>query len=92
VIATSIAAEGLEYKEGRELLIANEGHSIAGAIAGLNAAPEWRARIAAGGRLLFEQRYTWHTAWRSLDLSAAMLFDRTGTDHRYTEDSDANCR
>src|SRR5580692_6695516 len=58
VVATLLAAEGLEYVKDRDLLIANEGHSIAGAIAGLNADPEQRARLASGGRQLFGERYT----------------------------------
>lgn len=94
VVATSLAAEGLEYVKDRDLLIANEGPSIAGAIAGLNADPEQRARIAACGRHLFEERYTWQAAWRAL--SAALAFSPppagTGTGHRYTEDADANRR
>ncbi len=87
VIATSVAAEGLEYRaleygqgQGREsvseplvqrgnddLWIANDGHSIADAIVRLNADPERRARLAAGGLRLFRQRYTWQAAWRTLD-------------------------
>lgn len=94
VVATSSAAEGLEYVKDRDLLIANEGPSIAGAIAGLNADPDQRARIAACGRHLFEERYTWPAAWRAL--SAALASGPppagTGTGHRYTEDADANRR
>jgi glycosyltransferase involved in cell wall biosynthesis len=91
VVATTLAAEGLDCKEDRDLLIANEGPSIADAIAGLNAAPERRAQIAASGRQLFEQRYTWRAAWRFLDVATAELSGGTSTG-RYTEDSDANCR
>jgi glycosyltransferase involved in cell wall biosynthesis len=90
VIATAIAAEGLEYEEGCDLLIANEGPSIVGAIAGLNAEPARRARIAASGRRLFEERYTWKESWRAL--GTALPPGRTGTAHRYTEDSNANSR
>lgn len=90
VIATSIAAEGLEYSEDCDLLIANEGHLIAGAIAGLNADPAWRRRLAAGGRATFERSYTWQAAWRALD--AVPRLARRAEDARYTGDSDANCR
>ena len=89
VIATSLAAEGLEYKNDRDLLIANDGPSIAGAIAGLNTAPERRSHLAAGGRRIFEQHYTWDAAWRFLD---AVQFAGTSTHHRYTEVSDENRR
>ena len=94
VVATSLAAEGLEYVKDRDLLIANGGPSIAGAIAGLNADPEQRARIASGGRRLFAERYTWQAAWRELSAALATILPSagTGTGHRYTEDSDANRR
>ncbi len=90
VVATSIAAEGLEYRQDCDLLIANEGPSIVGAIAGLNAEPARRARIAASGRRLFEERYTWNASWRAL--STALSPGRTGTAPLYTEDSNANRR
>jgi len=94
VVATSLAAEGLEYVKDRDLLIANDGPSIAGAIAGLNADPEQRARTASGGRRLFGQRYTWQASWRALDaaLTTTLPSAGTGTGHRYTEDADANRR
>jgi glycosyltransferase involved in cell wall biosynthesis len=92
VVATSLAAEGLEYKKDCDLLIADYGPSIAGAIAGLNADPEWRARIAASGRILFEERYTWQAAWSALDVAVAGIAGSTGTTRRYTEDVDANSR
>ncbi len=94
VVATLLAAEGLEYVKDRDLLIANDGPSIAGAIAGLNADPEQRARIASGGRCLFGQRYTWQAAWRDLSASLTSILPSagTGTGHRYTEDADANRR
>jgi glycosyltransferase involved in cell wall biosynthesis len=94
VVATSLAAEGLEYRENCDLLIANGGPSIAGAIAGLNADPEGRARVGASGRLVFEQRHTWDAAWLYLDSAVSMLSGSTSTStgHRYTEGSDANRR
>ena len=94
VVATLLAAEGLEYVKDRDLLIANEGHSIAGAIAGLNADREQRARIASCGRHLFGERYTWQAAWRELNaaLTTTLPSAGTSTGHRYTEDADANRR
>ena len=94
VVATLLAAEGLEYVKDRDLLIANDGPSIAGAIAGLNADPERRARIASGGRNLFAERYTWQAGWRALDAALTTILPSAGTStgHRYTEDADANRR
>jgi glycosyltransferase involved in cell wall biosynthesis len=94
VVATLLAAEGLEYVKDRDLLIANDGPSIAGAIAGLNADPEQRARLASGGRRVFGERYTWQAAWRELSaaLATSLPSAGTGTGNRYTEDADANRR
>lgn len=90
VIATLLAAEGLECERGRDLLIANEGTEFGIAIARLNADPMRRSVIAAHGRRLFEERYTWPVAWRALDNIS--WIGGTSTGHSYTEDSDANCR
>ena len=90
VIATLLAAEGLECEKGRDLIIANEGFEFGIAIAALNADPGRRASLAAHGRRLFEERYTWQAAWQMLD--DIPLIAGTGTRHRYTEDSDANSR
>lgn len=90
VIATSLAAEGLDCQKDRDLLIVNGGPEFGASIAALNADSSRRATLAAHGRRLFEERYTWQVAWRSLD--NIPLMSRTGTCHRYTEDSDANSR
>jgi glycosyltransferase involved in cell wall biosynthesis len=90
VIATSLAAEGLEYVKDRDLLIANQGAAIATAITQLNAAPHRRAALGVGGRRQFERCYTWEAAWRILDRNTWLV--GTSTDHSYTEDSDANRR
>ena len=90
VIATSLAAEGLRYKESCDLLIANDGPSMAGAIAGLNSDSSRRAVLAANGRKLFEECYTWQAAWRALDANPVFADALTG--NRYTEGSDANRR
>ena len=100
VVATSLAAEGLEYREGRDLLIANEGGAIAETIAGLSANPGLRSEIAAGGRRLFGERYTWQAAWQTLSAAfpdapaSGVSAPESGMEiaHRYTEDSDENSR
>ena len=52
VVATLLAAEGLEYVKDRDLLIANEGPShLAAQLLGLNADPERRARIASAAAI-----------------------------------------
>lgn len=90
IVATSLAAEGLDCQRDRHLMMADDGMEFGISIARLNSDPSRRAEIAAHGRRLFEDRYTWQSAWRMLD--AALLLRSTGTRSRYTEDSDANSR
>ena len=89
VIATSLAAEGLQCLGDRDVIIANGGKDFGSAIARLNADPSRRVSLSVNGRRLFEENYTWQAAWKTLD---ATLAHGTGTAHRYTEDSDANSR
>jgi glycosyltransferase involved in cell wall biosynthesis len=90
VIATLLAAEGLDCQKDRDLIVANEGSEFGSAIALLNSEADRRAAIAANGRRLFEEQYTWQVAWRMLD--KIPFLRSTSTGHRYTEDSDANRR
>jgi glycosyltransferase involved in cell wall biosynthesis len=89
VVATSLAAEGLECLGDRDVIIANGGKDFGTAIAALNADPGRRVSISVNGRRLFEQNYTWQASWKTLD---ATLAKGTSTADRYTEDSDANSR
>lgn len=89
VVATSLAAEGLNCENNHNIVIADSPQDFGMSIAHLIADPERRAGIAVNGRRLFEERYTWQAAWKMLDQSLPTA--RTGT-CRYTEDSDANCR
>ena len=94
VIATLLAAEGLQCQKGRDLIIANEGYEFGSAIARLNADSGGRASIAVNGRRLFEERYTWPAAWQELENIhlLALSGGGTSTGHGYTEDSNANSR
>jgi glycosyltransferase involved in cell wall biosynthesis len=90
VIATSLAAEGLECRADEHLIIANTSEDYGTSIARLNADPSRRAELAVHGRRLFEEKYTWPAAWKLLD--PIPLIRGTGTGHRYTEEADANRR
>ncbi len=89
VIATSIAAEGLECRDNEHILIANSSQNYGTLIAQLNADPSRRAELAFHGRRLFEERYTWPAAWKLLDSIPLIRDTSTG---RYTEEADANRR
>jgi glycosyltransferase involved in cell wall biosynthesis len=66
VVATSIGAEGIEAKNGRDLLIADAPRDFADALLRLLAQPAEAAALGLRGRRLVEQAYSW-------DSSAAQL-------------------
>jgi polysaccharide biosynthesis protein PslH len=67
VVSTSFGAEGLECRDREHLLLADDPESFTAAVSELLALPDDRARIGAAGRRLYEERYTWQTAWEVLD-------------------------
>jgi glycosyltransferase involved in cell wall biosynthesis len=69
VVSTTLGAQGLDCADETDLLIADEPLRFADAVSRLLASPEDRLRIGSAGRRLFEQRYTWPAAWRTLDRS-----------------------
>ena len=69
VVATPLAAEGLEARDGENLLLARTAEEIAGAIGRLLADPALRDRLSAAGRAAFEHSYSWEAAWAGLDLT-----------------------
>jgi len=89
VVATSLAAEGLECRDNEHLIIADTLQKYGTSIAQLNANPSRRAELAVDGRRLCEEKYTWPAAWKLLD--PIPLIRSTGTG-RYTEEADANRR
>lgn len=67
VVSTTIGAEGLEFHEREHLVIADDSDSFTAAVSELLALPVNRERIGAAGRRLYEERYTWESAWQALD-------------------------
>ena len=67
VVSTRIGAEGLDCVDGTHLLIADEPRRFADSVSTLLASPADRSRIGSSGRRLFDERYTWPAAWRTLD-------------------------
>ena len=90
VVATSLAAEGLDCRDNEHLIIANTPESFGTSIAELNADPSRRTELALQGHRLLEERYTWPAVWKLLD--PIPLIHGTGTGNRYTEEADANRR
>ena len=68
VVATPLAAEGLGARDGIDIALASDAAGLAAAIVRLLDDPVGRQRLAAGGRRTFEDKYSWESAWKSLDL------------------------
>jgi glycosyltransferase involved in cell wall biosynthesis len=67
VVSTRLGAEGLEYRDREHLILADDADSFTASVSELLALPVNRERIGAAGRRLYEERYTWATAWKALD-------------------------
>ena len=67
VVATPLAAEGLDVQDGSNILLAKEPARFAAAIVRLLENGGERQRMGYVGRQTFESRYTWERAWQGLD-------------------------
>jgi len=67
VVSTTFGAQGLDGSNETHLLLADEPRQFAGAITRLLTSQEVRLRIGIAGRRLFEERYTWPAAWKTLE-------------------------
>jgi glycosyltransferase involved in cell wall biosynthesis len=59
VVSTAIGAEGLEYRDGENILIANSAPDLAAASVRLLRDPDECVRIGLAGRRLVEGKYSW---------------------------------
>lgn len=67
VVSTTLGAEGLEYHDRENLVLADNAETFTAAVSELLALPVNRERIGAAGRRLYEERYTWPAAWEALE-------------------------
>lgn len=67
VVATSKGAEGLDVTPGEDILIADEPTEFADLVLRLLGDQALRARLAANGRRLVEERYSWETCAQKLE-------------------------
>jgi glycosyltransferase involved in cell wall biosynthesis len=67
VVSTTLGAEGLECRDREHLVLADDAESFTAVVSELLALPVNRERIGAAGRRLYEEKYTWQTAWKALD-------------------------
>ncbi|MBV9122859.1 MAG: glycosyltransferase [Planctomycetes bacterium] len=73
VVGSPLAAEGLDVIEGQHLLVGDSDAQLADAILRVLAEPDLGGRLAAQGRSLVENRYTWDIALAGLSDWLAML-------------------
>lgn len=66
VVSTTLGAEGLEFRNGEHLLLADSPASFSQAVSTLLSNPPERIRIGEAGRRLYEERYTWPQSWKTL--------------------------
>ncbi|MEO8195868.1 MAG: glycoside hydrolase family 99-like domain-containing protein [Thermoanaerobaculia bacterium] len=85
VVATRLAAEGLEVRDGEHLLTAESAEELARATARVLAEPELAARLGAAARRLAAERYDWQrcagklmSAWNELLVAPAGARSRRG--------------
>lgn len=78
VVATPLAAEGLEARDGVNIALASDAAGFAAAVTRLLNDSAMRQRLAAAGRHTFEDNYSWETTWRILDLQLTHRFGLNG--------------
>jgi glycosyltransferase involved in cell wall biosynthesis len=69
VVATTIGAEGITYRAGENLLIADTPRAFAECVLAILRDPALAEQLSLGGRAAVEQNYDWHkayTAWESI--------------------------
>lgn len=64
VISTTIGAEGLDVRDGQDILIADTPDSFAAAVSKMFSDSELAGRIAAAGKKLVTDKYTWKNSAR----------------------------
>jgi len=67
VVATHIAAEGLDINDGVDITLEAEPRGFAAAVCRLLANEAERTRLARGGQHTLSAKYTWKAAWKTLD-------------------------
>ena len=67
VVSTTIGAEGLNARDGIEILLRDAAAPFADAICEIVDSQAFAAQLGAAGRVLYEREYTWDAAWKRLD-------------------------
>ena len=67
IIATALGAEGLECRNGEHLLLAETPDAFTEAVLSVVNDRSLAQRLADSGRALYESKYTWPVAWKTLE-------------------------
>jgi glycosyltransferase involved in cell wall biosynthesis len=67
IISTSIGAEGIEYLDGENILIADDPDGFAKAVIQVLCDPLLAKRLRVNGRLWVENHYEWRTVYSNWD-------------------------
>jgi len=67
IVSTTIGAEGIQYEDGRDILIADNAKSFAAAVIKLFRQPELAHSLRKAGRSALESHYDWHTQYSAWD-------------------------
>ncbi len=67
VVSTGIGAEGIQVRDGENLLLADDAEAFAVAVTRLLADSGLAARLRQGGRATVEAEYDWRTVYRAWD-------------------------
>jgi glycosyltransferase involved in cell wall biosynthesis len=68
VLATPLAAEGLETVDGGNIVLASDANIFAARLVSLMGDANTAERLGAEGLATFRRYYTWEAAWQTLDL------------------------
>ncbi len=67
IVSTPIGAEGIEVRDGENILIAGTAAAFAAAVLRLLADPQLNSRLRAAGRVWAEEQYAWQAVYRRVD-------------------------
>ena len=76
-MSTPIGAEGIDLRDGENILIAGDALSFADATIRLLANRELNQQLRSNGRQWVEQTYAWQVVYRRVDAVYTQLLDNT---------------
>ena len=78
VVATTVGAEGIDYANGRDIVIADEPESFAQKVVALLSNSSKRKMLGENARVLAEQKYSWKASAVELEKAYRLVVGNTG--------------